>query len=151
MSREPIPAEEQTDPGPLLRLVRDRRLAFLIVGGFNTAFGFGLFTLFYFLLKEYRWGYMGGLVLAQLIATVVAFFLYRTLVFRVRGNAWGDFLRFCSVYLVSFVINALATPFCVEVLGLNPLLAQALVIAVTTVASYLGHSRFSFRRPKETS
>lgn len=149
MSQDPIPLEEQNDPGPLLKLVKDRRLAFLLVGGFNTAFGFGLFTGFYLLLNDHRWGYMVALVIAQVIATVVAFVLYRTLVFRVRGNLRVDFLRFCSVYLVSFLINAAATPFCVEVLGLNPLLAQALVIAVTTLASYLGHSRFSFRRTKE--
>lgn len=35
--------------GPLLRLVRDRRLAFLIVGGVNTAVGFLWFVLFTFL------------------------------------------------------------------------------------------------------
>jgi len=36
--------EEQSPPGPLLRLIRDQRIAFLLVGGVNTVVGFALFV-----------------------------------------------------------------------------------------------------------
>lgn len=142
------PRDAVEDPGPLLRVVKDRRLAFLIVGGLNTGIGFLWYTLFLHLLGGTgQYGYMAALLCAHVAATLCAFVLYRTLVFRVRGNLLLDLLRFWSVYLVSLGINAVALPFCVEVLGMHPLLAQAVVVFVTTIISYLAHAKFSFRRP----
>jgi putative flippase GtrA len=36
-------------------------------------------------------------------------------------------------------------PLSVEVLGIEPRISAALLIPVTTIISYIGHSRFSFR------
>ena len=36
----------------------------------------------------------------------------------------------------------------VELLGLPPWLAQAIIVVVTTLVSYFGHKYFSFRRKK---
>jgi hypothetical protein len=35
---------ESGPPGPLMRLVHDQRVAFLVVGGINTIVGFGIFV-----------------------------------------------------------------------------------------------------------
>ena len=35
---------EAAPPGPLIRLVRDQRVAFLVVGGINTVVGFAIFV-----------------------------------------------------------------------------------------------------------
>ncbi len=35
---------ESAPPGPLIRLVHDQRMAFLMVGGINTVVGFGIFV-----------------------------------------------------------------------------------------------------------
>ncbi|MDT5139671.1 MAG: hypothetical protein QOD58_3933, partial [Mycobacterium sp.] len=34
---------EAAPPGPLIRLIRDQRVAFLIVGAINTVIGFAIF------------------------------------------------------------------------------------------------------------
>src|SRR6516165_7545390 len=34
---------ESAPPGPLIRLFKDQRVAFLVVGGINTVVGFGIF------------------------------------------------------------------------------------------------------------
>jgi len=134
--------------GPLLRIIKDRRVAFVVVGGVNTVVGFGWFTLFTFALE--RWiGYMGVLVLAQVVSVLCAFVLYRRFVFRVRGHVMRDLLRFSMVYVVAFAVNAVLLPLLVEVAGLPVLLSQALIVVVTTVVSYLGHRYFSFARKKE--
>ena len=75
--------------------------------------------------------------------------LYRRFVFPVKGNVFRDLIKFVSVYIVSIAANVLALPLLVEVAGLNPLLAQAIILVVTTVLSYVGHKYFSFRRPLE--
>jgi putative flippase GtrA len=154
----PEPAKEAVGgmsgpDGPLLRFVKDRRVAFLIVGVINTIVGFGWFALFEYTVGRWlgQYGYMVTLVLAHIAAVLCAFVLYRRFVFRVRGHVWLDLARFESVYLVSLGINAVLLPILVEVFDLQPIVAQALIVFVTTLVSYFGHSRFSFRRKKEVA
>ena len=144
---------DATDPGWLLRRVRDQRLAFLLVGGFNTAFGFLAFVGFdrlYAALAP-QWGDVVHntvtLACAHLVSVIVAFVLYRTLVFRVTGQVWRDLARFESVYLVSLGVNWVLLNLLTVVLGLPAILAQALVVSVIAVVSFFGHKHFSFRRP----
>lgn len=148
----PDPGEPQ-EPGLLLRLIRDQRVAFLLVGAVNTVVGYGFFVAADLTLG--RWldevantvvGSVATLLLAHVLGTLWAFTLYRRLVFRVRGHVLIDLLRFESVYLVALGINVVTLPVLVE-LGIDRLLAQALILLATTVLSYLGHRYFSFRRP----
>jgi putative flippase GtrA len=133
-------------PGPLLRLIRDQRVAFLLVGIVNTVVGFAWFALFEVTVGRVG-GYLLSLACAHVASVLCAFVLYRRLVFRVRGHLLLDLLRFESIYLVAIAINFLALPLLVEFAGLVPILAQALIVVVTTVVSFVGHRYFSFRRP----
>lgn len=131
--------------GPLLRIIKDRRVAFLIVGVVNTVVGFGWFALFEVTVGRI-WGYMVTLLFAHIASVLCAFVLYRRFVFRVRGHVWTDLVRFEMVYLTALGINAVLLPILVEFAHLQPIVAQALIVFVTTLVSYIGHSRFSFRR-----
>jgi putative flippase GtrA len=133
----------------LLRLAQDQRIRFLIVGGVNTVVGYGLFAAFNeWVFANVPFGYLASLVLSYAIAIVLAFVLYRRFVFVVRGNLVIDFLRFVSVYLLSIGINLVVLPIFVELLHLPALLAQAIILVVTTVISFVGHRYFSFRRSR---
>lgn len=133
-------------PGVLLRLIKDKRIAFLLTGAANTAIGFGWYSLFLWLFHPLPAGYVIALVAAQIVSVLCAFVLYRKLVFRVHGHVFRDLARFSSVYAVSFAINLALLPLLVEVLGWHPLVSQVVIVVVTTIASYLGHNHFSFRR-----
>lgn len=153
MSEFEQPVEPEARPGFLLRLVRDQRAAFLIVGTINTIVGFGLFALFDVTVGaavDASAGTVAGslvtLVCSHVLGVLFAFTLHRRFVFRVTGHVWRDLARFESVYLVSLGINALTLPVLVT-LGVPRLLAQAAILGVTTVLSYVGHRYFSFRRP----
>lgn len=122
-----------------------RGLRYVAVGAFNTAFGLGSFAVLH-LVMEPSTGYMPVLVLAWVINVLEAYAAYRLLVFRVEGHVLRDLARFSSVYALAFAFNLVALPFGVEVAGLPVLVTQAVVMVVTVVASYAGHSRFSFRR-----
>ena len=78
----------------------------------------------------------------------MAFTLHRHYTFKVNGtgNVFIDFVRFLSVYVVALLLNSIALPVFVELLGLPPWLAQAIIVVVTTLVSYFGHKYFSFRR-----
>lgn len=129
------------------RLSTDERIRFLVIGGINTVFAYGLFVLF-----EVTLGgrYFLSLFLSYLFATLLAFVLHRRVTFGVTGreSLVRDFLRFESVYVVMLAVNAVLLPLLIEGAGWPSLLAQAAIIAVTTIMSYLGHKFFSFRRSR---
>jgi len=144
------PAGMQGTLGPLFRIVKDQRVAFLIVGGFNTLLGTFWFVFFELLLRDHlgAYGYMASLVCAHVAAVLCAFVLYRKFVFRVTGHVWLDLARFEVVNLAALGVNVVALPFVVELLGLAPIPAQLLITCVTALISYFGHKGFSFRRKK---
>jgi putative flippase GtrA len=124
---------------------RERGIRYLLVGGWNTVFGYGVFALLQLTVGD-DLGYLAILAIAQVLATVNAFVGYRTLVFKVHGDVLRDFARFSTVYVGAFLVNLAVLPLLVEVIGLPVLVAQALVVGGTVVASFFVHRGFSFRR-----
>lgn len=151
MTEFEVPQESST-PGPLIRLVRDQRVAFLVVGGINTVVGFAFFvacseTVGH--LIDHRFGKVAGSLvtvgISHVLMVLFAFVMHRRFVFHVRGHVLRDLVRFESVYLTALGINVVALPILVE-LGLPRIPAQAIIVAFTTLLSYFGHRHFSFRR-----
>ncbi|KQX76284.1 MULTISPECIES: GtrA family protein [Aeromicrobium] len=132
------------------RLLADQKVRFVLVGGFNTVLGyltFGALTLWVF--HDVRFGYLLSLLCSYAVGISVAFVLYRRLVFVVHGHVLRDLVRFVSVYAVSIGVNAAVLPVLVEVVGVPPVLAQGVVVLITTLLSFVGHRSFSFRRDED--
>lgn len=136
----------------LRRFFEDQRVRFLLVGGINTGFGFAVFIVFDLTVGRALdnvgssvAGSIVTLLLSHVVASILAFVLYRRFVFRVTGNVVLDFVRFQGVYAVPLAINLIVLPVLVEV-GVPRIAAQATIIVVTTLFSYFGHKFFSFRR-----
>jgi putative flippase GtrA len=145
MSPETVPADRMSGPpGWLLRVVRDRRVAFLVVGAINTVVGYLFFAAFLWLVGQER--YLVALACAHVVGVLFAFVLYRFLVFRVRGHVLADLWRFETVYLSALAVNFVLLPGLVEIAHLPVLLAQALIVLVTSLMSWVGHKNYSFRR-----
>jgi putative flippase GtrA len=121
------------------------KIRFLIVGGFNTFIGFGAFAIIQFVSN----GALHEVIvlgIAHIVASTVAFFLHRRVVFRVSGQMFIDYIRFQSVYVIPLTINALVLPLLVRVYDVNVYIAQLQITVVAVLISYLGHKYFSFRR-----
>lgn len=143
--RSPLIGRLSSQRGPLLRLVRDPKTAFLVVGLINTVLGVALFAGFDRLFGPKH--YLLTLLCMHVVSVIVAFVLYRRLVFRVRGNLLRDAMRFESVYLTGLAINVVLLTATVELLHWRPLAAQVVIVAFNAFWSWFGHGRFSFRRP----
>jgi putative flippase GtrA len=151
MTEFDLPAEA-APPGPVIRLIRDQRMAFLVVGGINTFVGFGIFVACSMSVGRFIDHHFGAVIgslvtlgVSHVLGVLFGFVLHRRLVFRVRGHVLRDLARFESVYLTALGINAVALPALVEI-GLHRIQAQAIILGATTVLSYFGHRHFSFRR-----
>jgi putative flippase GtrA len=142
---------ESAPPGPLIRLVHDQRVAFLVVGGINTVVGFGIFIACSESvghLVDQRLGKVAGslvtLGITHVLGMLFAFIMHRRFVFRVRGHVLRDLVRFESVYLTAGSINFVALPVLVE-LGMDRIPAQV-IVASAALLTYFAHRHFSFRR-----
>jgi putative flippase GtrA len=138
--------------GPLIRLVHDQRMAFVIVGGINTVVGFGIFIICSETVGhvvDHRFGKIAGslaaLGITHVLSVLFAYVMHRRFVFRVHGRVLRDLARFWSVYLTTGGINLVMLPLLVE-LGMHRIPAQGIIVGCTTMLSYFGHRHFSFRR-----
>jgi len=122
------------------------QLSFLLVGGWNTAFGYAEFAALYYLLHR-TLPVTVIIVIAYVIATISNYVCYKVFVFRTRGNVLRELARFTMVYVPVFIANLVVLPLALRTLPLNAYVIQALFMAVVVLASYLGHKYFTFRRP----
>jgi putative flippase GtrA len=127
---------------------------YIVVGGFNTAFGYGLFALLTWSFSGLgSYNYMYAAVLANVIAISVAFLGYKWFVFRTRGNYLIEWIRCFGVYGSSALIGLACLPILVPILRhvlrkpeQAPYIAGAILTIVTVLFSFFGHKHFSFRQ-----
>lgn len=129
-------------------------LRYILVGGFNTLFGFCVFALLNWLFRKFgSFAYMYAWLLANVIAITAAFLAYKWFVFKTRGNYLIEWIRCFSVYGSGMAFGAVALPITVTILRRTmhrpdsaPYVGVALLTSVTVILSFLGHKNFSFRK-----
>jgi putative flippase GtrA len=128
---------------------------YLMVGGFNTVFGYGCFAAFNMALEPLgAHAYLLASLLANLVAISVAFLGYKWFVFRTRGNYLREWLRCMAVYSTTILVTLAGMPIVVTLLRHTrfgkhaPYIAAAVMALVTIALGYLGHKHISFRRSR---
>ena len=125
---------------------------YLLVGVWNTVFGYGLYALLTYLLTPLiPYAYMAAGLLGAAVCITVSFLGYKLLVFRSRGNFLKEYLRCYVVYGTSTLVNLALLPVLVAVLNLYveppvyaPYIAGAILTVGTVVASFIGHQQYTF-------
>ena len=138
--------------GPLFRVVRDQRVAFVIIGGVNTVLGTAWFVGFQLLFERLslgRFDYVLSLFCAHAASVLCSFAMQRLLVFRVRGHFGRDFVRFAGVSLTALGLNLVLLTLLVEGTALPTIPAQLIVTAVIAIGTYFAHRDFSFHRERD--
>jgi putative flippase GtrA len=127
---------------------------YILVGGFNTVFGYGIFALLNWSFTGLgSYSYMYAAVLGSLISITVAFLGYKWFVFRTRGNYLREWVRCLGVYGSSTLIGLVGLPILVPILrshlrnpGQASYLAAAILTIVSVIFSFVGHKNISFRQ-----
>jgi len=132
--------------GPPVRFYFRRReqLLYLVVGGWNTAFGYCIWAVLQLLLGNHL-HYLVVVLISWPIAVLNAYLGYRYVVFRSHGPVLRELPRFSLVYLASLLVNLALLPIALHVLPLNIYGVQALLTVLVVVCSYLSHKYYSFR------
>ena len=119
-------------------------VAYLLVGAWNTLFGYAVFALLYYLLGAHLHVDV-ILVLSYAVSIANAYIGYRYVVFRSTGSMARELPRFIAVYAVTLAANLAVLPLALRWLPWNVYVVQGLFTVVIVVLSYLGHKYFSFQ------
>ena len=133
-------------PGALISLwKRFQWLRFLIVGGWNFAFGYGVFAGLYWLLAGVWTDWLIS-SLAAVLGITMSFITHRFLTYRSHGVWWREYLRFYVVYGAQTLLNIALIVLFVTHLGFNAYLVQLLITLLMTFASFWAHKYYSFSK-----
>jgi len=147
-------ASERTALAALARHFPPGQLGrYLLVGAFNAVFGYGTYALFVAILDRMTpHGYIPASIISSVLNITVSYLNYKWFVFKTQGNYLREWARCVAVYSSAIVINVLLLPLCVFVIrrwtnffAAAPYIAGAVLIGSTTIYSFVGHKRFSFR------
>lgn len=119
-------------------LAEHRFLRFLIVGGLNTLFGYGLFYLSLAIMPTFS-----ALAVSTALAVLFNFMTTGSYVFGSRDPR--RLLGFCSVYAVVFIYNAIGLA-ALQGLTVGPRVGGILLLPGAVVISYLLNRRYVFGR-----
>lgn len=141
------------------------KVRFLVVGGLNTALGYGLFLILLWLLATpikalevsriypVHWlgeqyylviGWIGWFISVPISTATMKYFAFKN-----SGSFLKQWFRAYFIYLPSQGIGTLVLWFMVRVVGLIPAIGSLATIFVTTIFSYVGHKYFTFKSPIE--
>lgn len=122
------------------------KIRFLLVGGFNACVQYALYALIIWLWDEQH--YQVALILSWIISTLSSFTTQKVFVFCTRGKLkdWlKEYIKCLGVWVFAYIINAVILELLVNMVGLNPYIAQIVAIACTTVTSYIMMKYFAFK------
>ena len=126
-------------------MLNQKKMRYLLVGGLNTLVGYtigvGIYKAFYNNLSIVWIG-----LISNGLSITVSFLSYKILVFKTKGMWLAEYMRSYIVYGGIALIGIFFLWLFVDKMKISIWLAQALVIGLTVIVSYLGHSRFTFRR-----
>jgi len=137
----------------------DQFRRYLVVGGFNTLFGYACFALLTMAMSpRLPYAYILAGVLSSFINITVSFLNYKWLIFKTKGNYFREWMRCVAIYSGTMLAGACLLPVCVFLLrhvtpmrGSAPYVAAAILMIINAVASFIGHKKFSFASDADTS
>ena len=135
----------------ILAAIRRPEVRYLVFGGLNTAFSYGLFSIALLGLHalQIAGDYAIAITFSWIVSNLTSFVLQRRFVFRGRGHPLREFVKFTSVTFGSFLANLGLSWFSASVLGFDSaaekLVSQLVVTVILVVATYVLHKTFSFR------
>lgn len=126
---------------------------YLLVGIWNTVFGYSTFALLTVILNRYiSAGYILASLLSSILNISVSFLGYKWFVFKTKGNYLQEWIRCLIIYSSSILLGLALLPITVfAVISLSgnsqtaPYIAGALVMGVQIILSFIGHKKFSFK------
>ena len=122
----------------------DDKIRFLFVGGFNFGVSYLMYAVFCLLLGESA--YQIALIFAWALSSIISFTTQRYLVFESRGNWIKEYLKCCTTWFCSYLVNAFLLEAFVRFIHLNVYVAQFIATFAAAVLTYILFKTFAFKK-----
>lgn len=122
----------------------NQKLRYLVVGGWNTFFGYFMMILLFNLLHS-KIHVVIIATISSIISITMSYLTYKKFVFKTSGNWLREWLRCFFVYSTASFFSIIMLWVLVDIVGLNIYIAQLSVMLIVVLASYISHKNFTFK------
>lgn len=122
------------------------KIRFLFIGGMNAAISYVIFAFALWCLGESH--YQACVILQWTISSVFSYFNQKFFVFCTRGNYLKEYLKCCSTWAVSYLLNVIILELLVRFAIKNVYVSQFISIFLVSVVTYVLFKYFAFRVKK---
>lgn len=119
------------------------KIRFLFVGGVNAAISYIIFAISVFILGEEH--YQASVILQWSLSSVFSYLNQKFLVFGTKGNYIKEYLKCCSTWAISYILNVIILELLVRFAIKNVYLSQFISIFLVSVVTYVLFKYFAFR------
>lgn len=124
----------------------DDKIRFLFIGGVNAGISYVIFAISLFLLGQEH--YQLCVILQWTISSVFSYFNQKFFVFCTKGNYLKEYLKCCSTWAVSYLLNVVILELLVRFAIKNVYLSQFISIFLVSVVTYVLFKYFAFKKAK---
>jgi len=126
--------------------INSKPFRFILIGLWNTLLGYLAFCGLEILVEKRGAHYFVALILSQIVVLANAYLCYKFLVFRTTGLSFSEPTRFIFIYGMNCVVNFFLLPCFIHAFDMTPIMAQAIVVLILSLANYASHNYFTFRQ-----
>ena len=120
------------------------KIRFLFIGGVNATISYIIFAIALYILGDKN--YQACVILQWTISSVFSYFNQKFFVFCTKGNYLKEYLKCCTTWFFSYLINAGLLEFIVKILHLNVFVAQIIATITAAVFTYIFFKKFAFKK-----
>lgn len=122
----------------------DDKIRFLFVGGFNFGVSYLIYALICIIFGESI--YQIALALTWALSSVVSFTTQKFLVFQGKDKWYKEYLKCCTTWVFSYIINAVLLEVLVKYVHMNVYWAQFIATFTAAVFTYIVFKKFAFKK-----
>ena len=123
------------------------KIRFLFIGGVNAAISYIIFAIALYILGDKN--YQACVILQWTISSVFSYFNKKFFVFCTKGNYLKEYLKCCSTWAVSYLLNVIILELLVRFAIKNVYLSQFISIFLVSVVTYVLFKYFAFKTHKK--
>ena len=124
----------------------DDKIRFVLIGCINALNSYLIFVLALLLIGSEH--YQICVTLQWVISSVFSYLLQKFFVFCTRGNYIREYLKCCTTWGVSYLLNLVILEILVRYLIKNVYISQLLSIMLVSVVTYVLFKYFAFKKRK---
>ena len=120
---------------------------FLIVGCVNAAISYIIFAISVFIIGESH--YQLCVTLQWVLSSIISYLNQKFFVFCTRGNYLKEYLKCCTTWGVSYILNVIILEIFVRFLIKNVYIAQFISLFIVSISTYILFKCFAFKKSKQ--